>query len=431
MIPYPTYKDSGAEWIGDIPKHWDTRRFKFYYDLKSEKANGTDDVNKIALENIESWTGRYLETNTEFEGDGILFEPEDILFGKLRPYLAKVLAPDFNGSAVGDIYVFKSKDEVSSKFSFFRILSEAFIHVVNGSTYGAKMPRANWDFISNLSIAMPPISEQKQIAKYLDKKTGLIDELIEKKRQMIELLKEKRTAAINQAVTKGLDPTVQMKDSGIDWIGDIPKHWKIVNLKNIGRVIGGFAFKSTSFCKQGIKVIKITNIQTMSLDWTKTEYLPDEFYEKHIEYSVTKGSLVFALTRPIISTGLKASIVDIPEDEKVLLNQRTGIFKPAQGEVLTKFTYYLSSSSYFIHSFATKIKTTNQPNISTEDIATIKVTLPCINEQQQIVDYLEHKITQIDTLIAKTEQHIELLQERRTALINDAVTGKIDIREEA
>ena len=416
---YPTYKDPGAEWIGNIPEHWDTRRFKFYYDLKSERANDTDDVNKIALENIESWTGRYLESNTEFEGSGVLFEPGDILFGKLRPYLAKVLAPDFNGSAVGDIYVFKAKEDVSSKFSFFRILSEAFIHVVNGSTYGAKMPRASWDFISNLVVAIPPLSEQKQIAEYLDKKTGLIDELIEKKRQMIELLKEKRTATINQAVTKGLNPTVPMKDSGIDWLGDIPEHW----LR--GKFNLCTSIKSGQVDPRDTKYADMVLIAPNHIQ-SETGILLDKVTAKDQgadsgKYWCDKGDVIYSKIRPALRKACLAP-------EECLCSADMYPIK-GRKNLLNGYLYWFILTDGFSSFAILESDRVAMPKINRDSLGRCYVLLPPLPEQQQIAEHLDRKTAQIDTLITKTKQHIELLQERRTALINDAVTGKIDIRD--
>ena len=146
-----------------------------------------------------------IETPSVFEGHGISFVKGDILFGKLRPYLAKVLYADFSGSAVGDIYVFRPTERVDSSFGFYRSTAESFIHKVNGSTFGAKMPRASWDFIGNLKIAIPKSGEQKQIVRYIEKETARIDALISKSEKEIELLQEYRTALISEVVTGKID----------------------------------------------------------------------------------------------------------------------------------------------------------------------------------------------------------------------------------
>jgi len=204
LDPNVQFKDSGIEWLGEIPAHWEVKKFKYFFTLITEKIIGTSDK-KIALENIESWTGKLIETDTQFEGEGIAFKNEDILFGKLRPYLAKVLYPKFRGSAVGDIYVFRPQVSIDSEFSFYRILTRSFINLVNGATYGAKMPRASWDFIGNLLIAFPSLNEQVKIAKSIRTETTRIDTLITKTQNQIELLQEYRTALISEVVTGKID----------------------------------------------------------------------------------------------------------------------------------------------------------------------------------------------------------------------------------
>lgn len=193
-------KPSGVEWLGDIPQHWEVKKLKFLFSLNNNKSD--KELKKIALENIESKTGKLIETNTEFAGTGIEFQKNEILFGKLRPYLAKVYLSEFNGEAVGDFYVFTPNLLlINPMFSKFRILDYSFIDIVSSSTYGAKMPRANWDFISNLMFAVPPLKEQEKIVDYIEKNVSVIDKKIENAKRLIELLSEYRTTLISEVVT--------------------------------------------------------------------------------------------------------------------------------------------------------------------------------------------------------------------------------------
>jgi len=192
-------KDSGIDWLGEIPAGWEVKRFKYLFDLITDKTE--NDLPKIGLENIESESGTLIQTDTEFEGDGVRFKPGDILFGKLRPYLAKVYLSDFQGKAVGDFFVFRSQDEIYGKFGAKLILSKRFIEITNGSTFGSKMPRVSWNFISNLEIAYPTISEQLSIVHHIESETVRINAKIIKTKRIIELQKEYRTALISEVVT--------------------------------------------------------------------------------------------------------------------------------------------------------------------------------------------------------------------------------------
>ncbi|ELO4660784.1 restriction endonuclease subunit S [Campylobacter jejuni] len=192
------FKDSGIEHLGEIPQHWNILKLKYIAYLRNQKSNNIDF--RIGLENIESKTGKFIPSSeVVFEEDGIGFEKGDILFGKLRPYLAKVFLADRSGICVSEFLVLKIKSE-SNKFIKFLMLSSLFIDIVDSSTYGTKMPRANWEFIGNLKIPLPPLKEQEQIANFLDSEISKIDKIIGKTEKQIELIKEYKTTLINQAV---------------------------------------------------------------------------------------------------------------------------------------------------------------------------------------------------------------------------------------
>ena len=234
------YKNSGVEHLGAIPTHWEIKRLKYIVSLQNQKSGNIDSLVaslpqndeylchsndsassrhsdlersereeshknnntnfRIGLENIESKTGKYIPTGEiVFEEDGIKFEKGDILFGKLRPYLAKVFLADRDGICVSEFLVLRTKG-TNKHFLKFLMLSPLFIDIVDSSTYGTKMPRANWEFIGNLKIPLPPLEEQKQITEFLDSEISKIDSIIEKIKKQIELIKEYKSTLINQAV---------------------------------------------------------------------------------------------------------------------------------------------------------------------------------------------------------------------------------------
>lgn len=194
-------KASGVEWLGDIPKDWQVKKLKYLTTFNNEKSNELDF--KIALENIESKTMKYIETKENVFNDvGIIFKSGDILFGKLRPYLAKVYVPNKNGICVGDFFVLSVLEKVAFNFYIkYLMISDIFIDIVNSSAYGTKMPRASWDFVGNLKLPFPNLEEQQKISKYLDEKLIHFDNTIEKTKQTIKKLKEAKEALISQAVT--------------------------------------------------------------------------------------------------------------------------------------------------------------------------------------------------------------------------------------
>ena len=204
LNPDAPMKDSGIEWIGMIPEHWELSLGKHMFCLITDNVSDPT-LPKVALENIESGTGRFIDTDSDYLGEGVEFKENDILFGKLRPYLAKVYKAEFRGQSVGDIYVFRGKDNQDADYLKYLMLSHAFISVVDGSTYGAKMPRANWDFISHMPLPNPSLSEQHIIASYIDDKVKKINNSIAELQSQIADLKSYKSSLITEAVTGKID----------------------------------------------------------------------------------------------------------------------------------------------------------------------------------------------------------------------------------
>lgn len=198
LNPNATMKDSGVEWIGEIPEGWNVKKIKFLFDLITKRSCSEK---KIGLENIESKSGKYIETYSIYDGNGIAVEKGDIVYGKLRPYLCKAWLAEWECNAVGDFYVFRSKGDIEPQYAQLLFLSKAFSDECTAATYGAKMPRVSSDFIRSLSFAYPSSKEQKEILVYLEEKLAGIDRAIEAREKMIALLQERKQIIINEVVT--------------------------------------------------------------------------------------------------------------------------------------------------------------------------------------------------------------------------------------
>ncbi|MFK8795646.1 restriction endonuclease subunit S [Planococcus plakortidis] len=200
-------EDSGVKWIGRIPAQWEVKKIKYVTNLRNKKANSDSSLPFLGLENIESKTGKYLKKEViNSESTAMIFEQGDILFGKLRPYLTKTLLADFKGVCTSEILVLKTFDSIYfNKFLKYQLLSPLFIDEVNSSTYGTKMPRANWSFISGVFLTVPPLNEQKSIADYLEKSEQKIDNQIKLVKFQIEKLLEYRQSLIYEVVTGKID----------------------------------------------------------------------------------------------------------------------------------------------------------------------------------------------------------------------------------
>ncbi|AAV81484.1 restriction endonuclease subunit S [Idiomarina loihiensis] len=217
LNPDAPMKDSGIEWLGEVPEHWEIKKLKFCSRMLSDK--GKDNTNAISLENIENGTGAFIKTESNFDQEGVLFEPLDILFGKLRPYLAKVYLAREHGSALGDILVFRANKDISPEFLFFRLISQEFIRQVDQSSYGSKMPRANPELIKSLQIAVPPIEEQVKVSDYLaNLQFNKIMPSVINASSLVKLLEERRSALISAAVTGKIDVRDWQPPAGSDTV---------------------------------------------------------------------------------------------------------------------------------------------------------------------------------------------------------------------
>lgn len=422
-VAYPAYKDSGVEWLGDVPEHWEIRRLKFSVDLISNKVNVKDsELQFIGLENIESFTGKMITANSELESDGVAlsYQTNDVLFCKLRPYLAKVYLAQSSGLCTSELLVLRGIEAIPNFLKYF-LLSQEFINIVDSSTYGSKMPRANWEFIGNLACLIPGEGEQQQIADFLDEKTAHLDKLIEQKQQMIVLLNEKRMALITQAVTKGLDLTVPMKDSGVEWLGEIPEHWDSVALRWISkRYSGGTPDKTNDdYWYEGTIPWLNSGAVNQQVITKPSAYITVEAFKNSSAKWVPKDAVLIALAGQGKTKGM-AAFTTFP----TTCNQSMAAVVFERYD--SKFMFWWLTSQYKnIRGLASDDA---RDGLNLEMIGSIPCPILDKNEQQQIANHLDTETQKIDTMITTVTQAVVTLQEYRTALITAAVTGKIDVR---
>jgi len=428
---YPKYKDSGIEWLGNIPTHWQVNRLKYGASRINEKVDGRgSDLPYTGLEHIESWTGRLLageETPTS-EGQSSRFEPGDVLFGKLRPYLAKVLRATADGICTGELLVLRP-NQVTQDYLFNYMLARDFVAIVDSSTYGAKMPRANWEFIGNLPMLLPPKDEQRAIAAFLDRETERLDALIARKERQIELLQEKRAALISHAVTKGLDPNAPMKDSGVEWLGEIPAHWTTDRLK-----------WTITDCRNGIwgaepdGVHDIICVRVADFDRVQFKTLIDEPTMRAVTASQRRGRVLEQGNLLLEKSGggdlqPVGAVMLYDHDAKAVCSNFVARMSVAP-DWSSRFLVYLHAHLYAGRVNTRSIKqTTGIQNIDSMAYLNERVTYPTLTEQRAIAAFLNCETKQLDALVKKVQDSIDKLREYRTALISAAVTGKIDIRQ--
>lgn len=418
---YPNYKDSGAEWLGNVPTHWAIERLRVRASLITAKAEAQ--TRPIALENIEGWSGKLIETETEFQNDGVSFEIGDILFGKLRPYLAKVYAAEFSGQAVGDFHVIRPAGSADTKFVAYCLLTRELISLIDGSTFGAKMPRASWDFIREVRLAFPPLPEQVAIAAFLDRETAKIDALIEEQRRLIALLKEKRQAVISHAVTKGLDPHALMNDSGIEWLGEVPAHWQILPLRRVVRQFVDYRGATPNKVSEGVPLITATQIKHGRIDHSLDPVFisEEEYAERMTRGFPSIGDLLLTTEAPL-------GEVALVDDERVAPGQRIILMKMADCLMTSGYLHAHFRSDFGKSELWTRSSGSTASGIRADRLRGSAVLVPPLDEQHRIVKHIKHQTNAFDDVFAVVARGIQLLKERRAALISAAVTGKIDVR---
>lgn len=407
--PYPGYRDTGVDWLGSVPRHWEAKRLKYAVDLINEKTEDTNGRPYVGLEHIESWTGHRIEPETpvSLDGTACLFAPGDVLFGKLRPYLAKVHLAEEPGACTAEALVLRSR-LVCPAYLRYYILTRQFIEVVDGSTYGSKMPRANWQFISALPCLLPPLPEQRAIAAFLDQQTRRIDELIAKKRRLIELLAEKRAALISHAVIKGLDPTTPMKPSGVNWLGDVPTQWEIRRLKTLFINLNHRRIPLSSEVRGGMSKIYPYYGASGIID-----YVDDYIFDEPLILVAEDGANLLSRSTPLafVASG------------QYWVNNHAHILRPRSGPL----SFW--ESLLQLAPLEPLVSGSAQPKLTKENLGSLPLPVPPLDEQQVIARTVDRIREQYDGLIGAVNQGTGTLTELRSALISAAVTGKVDVRE--
>ena len=425
---YDNYKPSGVAWLGDIPKHWEVIKLKYLADLISLKILSKESsLNYIGMENIESWTGHFVSTKSETEGLASCFEEGDVLFGKLRPYLAKVYLAQSEGICSTEFLVYRASDNVFNSYLHLTMLSFGFINLIDSSTYGSKMPRASSDFIGNQLICVPSIAEQTAIADYLDAKTAQIDTAIRIKEKQIELLKERRQILIHKAVTQGLDPSVKMKESGVEWIGVVPEHWEVKKLKYLlngklkyGANESGIEYDSslpryvriTDFGQDG----KLSEDSKLSLSWKKGS-----------EYLLKDGDILFARSGATVGKTYQFKKSMSIEDNYCYAGYL--IKAEVNADIILSDFLYLYTSSQLFNKWKDGIfiKATIE-NIGADKYAQLPVILPPVKEQITILERFNANDLKIALALHLKIQEIAKLKEYKATVINAAVTGQLKVK---
>ncbi|MBA4804796.1 MAG: restriction endonuclease subunit S [Brevundimonas sp.] len=440
---YGSYRDSGVEWLGEVPAHWKVLKLSrlvdpyraITYGIVQAGPDIDGGVPYIRPADMSEESGVRDETN-------LLRTSEDIAAAYRR---STVRAGDIVcsiGPSFGKVMVVPSSlnganltqgtariavnDDASSRYVFWALRASASVCQWESSIGGATFRSLNLEPLAATLVCCPPKSEQLAVAAFLDRETGKIDALVEAQRRLIELLKEKRQAVISHAVTKGLDPADPMKDSGVGWLGEVPAHWDVVPLKrNLVFLTSGSRGWAEHYADEGALFLRIGNLtrDRVDLDLADIQRVAVPLGSEGERTRVQSGDVLFSIT------AFLGSVAVVPSElETAFVSQHVALARLAGGRLLPKWVAYVTLSCVGKTQLEMGGYGGTKIQLSLGDVGDLLMTVPPPSEQATILNWLDAKLQEFSTLESEAEKAISLLLERRAALISAAVTGKIDVR---
>lgn len=443
-------KSTASDWIAEIPTSWEIRALRglasFGKGLAITKEDLTEDgVRVISYGQIHSKLNLGVHTAEELyrrvsKAAASLSPNSKLEFGDLvfadtsenEEGLGNAAYIDCGEEAWAgyDAIICRIvSDRLTSKYFAYLVSSDCWRQQLRARAMGVKVFHVTQSQLKRTSVLVPPIDEQLAITRLLDEKTKLMNACIKTLEEQIGLLERYRKSLIHEAVTKGLDRSVPMRPSGIDWIGDMPEGWHLIPLKYLATITGGFAFDSDDFKTYGAyRLLRGINVAVGKTRWDDTVYLDQARKDILKNYQLHAGDLVFGLDRPWIGEGLRSALIR-PNDGTCYLVQRVAKITAGNRTTNNYLLYALDLES--VRS-ALECQTTgvSVPHISTFQLGSIPIALPSLTEQDNILTYIQQKTARIDTLLTAKREQIDILKKRRQSLIYEYVTGKRRVGEE-
>jgi type I restriction enzyme S subunit len=419
---YERYKDSGVEWIGEIPEHWGVIKLKYVTKLAygdSLPTENREEEGEVDVFGSNGKVGTHNVANT--------LSPV-IIVGRKGSY-GKVTYSDKKCFAIDTTYYIDNRCTKSNiKWLYYSLM----VLELDKNSQDTGVPGLSREYAYNKYVPVPTVNEQVAIANFLDQKTAEIDGLIADKEKLIELLQEKRQAVITEAVTKGLNPNVRLKDSGIEWIGEIPEHWSIIKMKyllsskkySIKAGPFGSQLKNDDMVSGDIKVYN----QKTVLD---NDFKSGDYYIENYKYEELRAFEVFSGDLLVTTRGTIGKTAIVPKDaEKGILHPCLIKITLNPDKVLNEYINVVFNNTKIVtNQIMLESNATTIDVIYTDTLKNLVLPIPPLEEQKSIIDFVDAKIGEIDGLISSINNQIQKLKEYRQSLISEAVTGKIDVRE--
>lgn len=424
---YPGYKDSGVDWLGHIPEGWSIKPLWALF--RRHKLTGFSDEQLLSVYRdygVIPKASRDDNFNKPSDDLGAyqLVQVGDLAINKMKAWQGSVGISSYKGIVSPAYHVYAPSHSEFPQYLHHLFRCNEYIAGYLANSKGIRVNQ--WDLEpqqhSRMSVLLPALQEQTQIARFLDHETARIDALIEEQQRLIELLKEKRQAEISQAVTKGLNPAVPMKDSGVEWLGEVPAHWPLPKLGHLARVLNGStpSRDSMDYWSDGdIPWVASGSLNDYRIDLA-SEFITKKALKECSVEMIPRGAILVGLVGQGKTRGL-AALLNI----EATINQNVCAVVPDKEKVLSGYLHlYLHCIYEPLRDFG---RGANQAALNCELVSALRIPLPCMEEQSRIVKYIESKLNEFDALEHYSQRSIGLMQERRSALISAAVTGKIDV----
>ncbi|EKY8777588.1 restriction endonuclease subunit S [Campylobacter upsaliensis] len=416
------YKPSGIEWLGEIPQSWEIKRLRHIFKEVSIKKCGNEQqlcaTQSYGVIPKKLYSYKTVEVISSDLNSFKLVKKDNFVIS-LRSFEGGIEHSNYQGIISPAYTILEPQVEIYSFYFKFLFKSSFFISTLNIHKIGIREGQnISYASLQYTPIPLPPLQEQKEIAEFLDSKCEKIQNYINKKQKLITLLQEKKQALINEVVTKGLNPNIEFKNSGIEYLGLIPHHWEVVKVKYIATTNIGLVYDPSEIATNenvGYPVLRANNIQNGKIDYKDVIYVAKKIDDKQLAIS---GDLLMCVRNG--SENLLGKTAKIENN-----NFSFGAFTAIIRSDLNNYLYWIFQTEMLKKSISSFIVSIGIGQISQDDIKNFKIPLPPLHEQKEIAEFLDSKVAQIDSVIEKTKKQIELIKEYKNTLINEAVCGRV------
>jgi type I restriction enzyme S subunit len=416
---YPEYNDSGVMWLGDVPVHWEISYLRWYINIASGEGlsntafdKSKDEVNCFRVIGGNGTLGYSPHLNTT----------------------TKAIAIGRVGALCGNVHFINEDCWITDnalKLSSWRKFHDRYLTYLlkaaklNDYASTTAQPLITGEQVKSLKVVIPLIEEQKRIASFIDHEVAKIDTLIEKQQQLIKLLKEKRQAVISHAVTKGINPNANMRDSGVEWLGEVPEHWEIRSVSKLSqKITNGYVGPTRDILvSEGVPYVQATHIKKGKVNFDDAYFVRQPWSDAHAKSILVKGDVL------LVQTGAGTGDVGLVTENEAGFNCHALIIVQPIKSVISGEFLSMAFQSQYGYSVLYSIRTGGMhPHLNCGEVQFVKIPIPPKEEQSEIIKHISKQLHRFDTLIATQLLAIGLMQERRTTLISAAVTGKIDVQ---